>query len=148
MNNPIKLTVIVLIPLIALMFVACASVQKSAAPVSDNELGLRKGTLMNEEVLVPESRMELKDAGESQVMERSFDSAPPYISHNINEFIPITKNDNMCIECHLPEVAADMNATPVSDLHLKDGELRGANYNCTMCHVAPTNAKLLVKNNF
>lgn len=123
--------------------------------VSDNDLGLRKGTLMNEELVIPESKMNLAEAGESQVIERSFENAPPMIPHNIADFVPISIKSNMCLDCHDPAVAADMMATSVPASHLYDtrngkqlDELNGANYNCTLCHAAMSDAKPLVGNSF
>lgn len=35
------------------------------------------------------------------------------IPHDVEGFLPITRDNNQCITCHEPAVAASMGATPV-----------------------------------
>lgn len=94
--------------------------------------------------------------GESTRYDRSFENAPPLIPHDISDLIPITKDNNMCVSCHMPEVAESVGATPIPKSHLysirfnkdKGGELSQDRYNCTTCHVPQANVKPRVKNNF
>ena len=95
-------------------------------------------------------------AGESKRYDRSFGNAPPLIPHDLEGLIPITADNNMCVSCHMPEVAKDVGATPIPKSHLysirnkKDleGKLSDDRFNCTTCHVPQANVEAKFKNNF
>ena len=95
-------------------------------------------------------------AGESKRYDRSFENAPPLIPHDLEGLIPITADNNMCVSCHMPEVAKDVGATPIPNSHLysirnkKDleGKLSDDRFNCTTCHVPQANVEAKFKNNF
>nr|WP_314904149.1 nitrate reductase cytochrome c-type subunit [uncultured Campylobacter sp.] len=95
-------------------------------------------------------------AGESKRYDRSFENAPPLIPHDLEGLIPITADNNMCVSCHMPEVAKDVGATPIPKSHLysirnkKDleGKLSDDRFNCTTCHVPQANVEAKFKNNF
>ena len=95
-------------------------------------------------------------AGESKRYDRSFENAPPLIPHDLEGLIPITADNNMCVSCHMPEVAKDVGATPIPKSHLysirnkKDleGKLSDDRFNCTTCHVPQANVETKFKNNF
>jgi nitrate reductase (cytochrome), electron transfer subunit len=130
--------------------------EKQPVQISDEELGIRKTTLMNEELVLPVSSDVLPDAGESDTIARSFENCPPNIPHSISDYLPITIDDNSCIECHHPEAAADFGATSVPASHLYDirsgeetgSELNGANYVCLICHTPMTDAAPVIENSF
>ena len=110
---------------------------------------------MNEELVLPESPLNLKEAGESEVLPRSFENSPPLIPHVIVDFLPIKIGENMCFGCHDPEAAADVGATPVPKSHMYDIRndkqiegLAGSNFNCTQCHVVQADAPTIVGNSF
>ncbi len=166
---------------VGLFAVGCAT---TSATVSDESLSLRKATVHSESVVTPKKVTYIKAApGQSKTFERSYVNAPPLISHSVEGLVPITKNNNACLGCHMPNVAASMHATPIPKSHFinfrpveviaKNGKLikkgtvvakanGGANevfatklnklypgrFNCTQCHVAQSNAKPLVANNF
>ena len=95
-------------------------------------------------------------AGESKRYDRSFENAPPLIPHDLEGLIPSTADNNMCVSCHMPEVAKDVGATPIPKSHLysirnkKDleGKLSDDRFNCTTCHVPQANVEAKFKNNF
>ena len=130
--------------------------------VSDTEIGLRKSTVENEnDVEFFDINYGGADAGTSQKIDRSFENAPPLISHTIEDMLPITIDNNMCLSCHIKEIAADMGATPIPTSHyvnmrglLEKGdktelsEISNERFNCDQCHVPQTDAKPLVKNYF
>ena len=95
-------------------------------------------------------------AGESKRYDRSFENAPPLIPHDLEGLIPITADNNMCVSCHMPEVAKDVGATAIPKSHLysirnkKDleGKLSDDRFNCTTCHVPQANVEAKFKNNF
>ncbi|CAD7289170.1 nitrate reductase cytochrome c-type subunit [Campylobacter suis] len=95
-------------------------------------------------------------AGESTKIDRAFENAPPLIPHDISDIIPITKDMNMCVTCHMPEVAEGVGATAIPKSHLYSirfqkstgSELSQDRFSCTQCHVPQANVKPRVKNNF
>ena len=80
---------------------------------------MRKTSLYGEEKTVADPTNYAKSvAGESQVLGRAFENAPPMIPHDVEGMMDITKEMNMCMDCHMPEMAAMVNATPVPASHL------------------------------
>lgn len=99
--------------------------------------------------------------GSGIVLPRSYAGAPPQIPHNIESFIPVTANNNMCKRCHLlPDKIGTKTKgqpTPIPASHYIDQrnapgkvgkELVGARTVCTQCHVPQANVKPLVENTF
>ena len=112
--------------------------------------------------------------GTSQRMERSFENAPPMIPHSTLGLVPIKKDMNACITCHMPEVSVAMKSTAIPVSHftnyrpevvLNDGkinvekskvvtkiDLKGklshTRFNCTQCHVTQANVDVLIQNTF
>lgn len=101
--------------------------------ITEKELGLRKTDLYSEEKAEgSKSDFSRPDAMTSTKFERAFSDAPPMIPHSVDGLLPITKNNNQCISCHMPDVAKSMGATPLSDTHftnyrphtiMKDGKV-------------------------
>ena len=118
--------------------------------------GLRTAEVTDENVTLADINWTSPMPGEAQKYERSFENAPPLIPHDIADLLPITKDNNMCVTCHMPEVAKDVGATPIPKSHLysmrfnkdKGGELSQDRYDCTTCHVPQAKVKPRVKNNF
>ncbi len=126
---------------------------------TEEELGLRKETLYDESSTVPVRGEPLtKEAGESARIERAFENSPPLIPHDITGMLPIRlpDTDNLCLDCHMPEEAVSMGATPIPNSHFVDfdtgrdlhGELDGGRYNCMQCHVVQTELTPAVQNLF
>lgn len=145
--------------------------------LSEDELGYRKTSLFDEEnVELILTKYTDVAAGNSINIERSFENAPPLIPHNIKDFVPVTKDDNMCLMCHMPEDDIEaMEATPIPISHFteyrpeliiengvyilktkgieivqKDLEksLSNARYNCTQCHVQQAEITIVLENFF
>lgn len=137
------------------LFIACDKKEKA---VSDSDIGLRKTTVENENsvVLLGDVNYTGVQAGESLVIERSFENAPPLVSHTMEEYLPITKDMNACLTCHVKELAADMNTKPAPASHYFDFQANKSSgdtvsferFNCDQCHVAQTDAKPLIANKF
>lgn len=101
----------------AIFTVGCTANQT----VSEESLGLRKTNLYTEDTTVGDKTVyNQKVAGESVLIERAFENAPPMISHSVEGMLPITINNNMCTSCHLPGVAEAMNATAIPKSHFTD----------------------------
>ncbi|WP_353663106.1 nitrate reductase cytochrome c-type subunit [Hydrogenimonas sp. SS33] len=128
---------------------------KSAPVVTEEELGLRKENLYNENTKPVKAEFKRPAPGAAKPFARSYENAPPLIPHSVDGLLPITKNNNACLGCHMPDVAKSVGATPIPKTHFMDfrtqkplGHLAEQRYNCSQCHVPQANVKPLVKNNF
>ena len=86
--------------------------------VSERALGLRKSDLYQEDkgtgVKTDYSR---PAPGSSAKFERAFKDAPPMIPHSVDGLLPITKMNNQCLGCHMPEVAKSVGSTAIPETH-------------------------------
>lgn len=138
--------------MIIALFIGCS---KNGSVVSNSDFGLRQN-IATEDIKLAEVDWKKQPAGLSKKYERSFENAPPLISHDLEGLTPITTDLNMCVTCHMPEVAKDAGATAIPKSHLVSlrngedlhGKLDDERYVCLTCHVPQANAKPLVKNNF
>jgi len=141
-----------------------AEVKADASKVlSEEQIGLRDTTLYDESKALPSKTNYAKNpAGSGVKYERAFQDAPPMIPHDTEGMLPITKNMNQCVSCHMPEVAKAMGATAIPKSHFTDfrpkhsfdgknfkksvdnmkndvviveeTNLVAARYNCSQCH--------------
>jgi len=100
--------------------------------VDETVLGLRKTSLFEENVKPNDGKFNRPAPGASARFERAYVNAPPMIPHSVDGLLPITKDNNQCLGCHMPDVAKGVGATPIPPSHftdyrpktvLKDGEL-------------------------
>ena len=101
--------------------------------VDETVLGLRKTSLFSEDNVAPPELKENRPApGTAPRFERAYVNAPPMIPHSVDGLLPITKDNNQCLGCHMPDVAKGVGATPIPPSHftnyrpetvLKNGEL-------------------------
>ena len=124
------------------------------AEIDDTELSYRNEPLMDPS-FTPSAPFDGPDPGESTLLARAFENAPPLIPHNTDDLLPITIDENACLDCHLPENAEDSGATATPASHLYDMRrgkqldgLNPANYHCTQCHSDQANIEDLVDNTF
>ena len=137
--------------------------QKNKSKLADSKEAKDLNILRSANDVMDEEDVKLADinwtkpaAGEAQKYERSFENAPPMIPHDLEGLIPITADNNMCVTCHMPEVAKDVGATAIPKSHLYsirnkkdlDGKLSDDRFNCTTCHVPQANVEAKFKNNF
>ena len=150
---------------------------KGIQVIPESSLGYRESSLYNEKNKGVESSTYSKAApGTSNKIQRAFQDAPPMIPHDTEGMLIITKGNNQCLQCHRPEVAEAVGATPIPKSHflnmrpinkVVDGKLvKGVDnlqnqisvkqitkvyegrYNCTQCHAPQSNAKLITENKF
>ncbi len=129
---------------------------KAAPIVTEEELGLRDENLYSEEGVAPVKADFTRPApGQAKTFERSYENAPPLIPHSVDGLLPITKANNACLGCHMPEVAPSVKATPIPPTHFMDfrtqkklDHLAQQRFNCSQCHVPQANVKPLVENKF
>lgn len=101
--------------------------------VSEETLGLRNTNLYSEaDTMGEQTDYHRPPPGASTRFERAYVNAPPMIPHDVEGMMPITKESNQCVGCHMPEVASSMGATPIPPSHftnfrptveLKNGEV-------------------------
>jgi len=144
---------------ILLLSTACALFLTACAlnsGVSSEQIGLRTAKLEKENVVLASINYDGVQAGESVLIERSFENAPPLISHSTQDMLPITRDNNTCLSCHDKAIAADVGATPIPATHYYDlrtnkktGDMiSDSRFNCDQCHVAQSDAKPLIANTF
>ena len=137
-------------------FLILACKDKDDAVLSDTQIGLRKSDVASENISLPEANFTTLAPGEAQVIDRSFENAPPLIPHSTDGLVPITKDNNMCLSCHDKAIAKDVGATPMPETHYfnfytnkSTGDvISDTRFVCTSCHVPQSNAKPLVRNTF
>jgi len=86
--------------------------------ISDRQLSYRNQDLEDESTVIP-PKVTYTDAapGTSKRIPRAYQDAPPMIPHSVEGLLPITKDNNQCLGCHMPEVASSMGATPIPPSH-------------------------------
>lgn len=129
-----------------------------AAPksVPEAKLGLAKGSPA--EVTVPAPLKENHSApGERPLRPRPFAGAAPAVPHGVEDFLPITKDQNACVDCHAVAEKKKGEPTPIPASHYVDlrnaPEKRqekpvGERWVCTACHVPQQDVAPLVKSAF
>jgi len=132
-----------------------------AQEVADEDLGLDKNSVFSTpDPIVPTTLQ--KDPGENPKLGSYFDGAPPLISHQIEDLLPITLAENLCLECHddpsmIGEESAADEPTPIPESHYTDlrrspdevsGALIGTRYECILCHAAQMDAAPIVANTY
>ncbi len=162
--------------MISLVVISCnKSSNKNENYIPDQDIDMSTDMLMSDEsVLTSSPEYSKVRGGESELIDRSFENAPPLIPHKIAGLLDITTGDNKCLKCHMPDKAEKFEATPMPQTHftsfrpkvieknglylvdaeegevtIKDlGHFSDAMYNCTQCHVAQANVDLDVNNMF
>ena len=141
--------------LAALALVALAA---AAAPrrIPEARIGLAKTGPA--EVVAPPAVKENDSApGDRPVRPRAYPGAPPAVPHGIADFLPITRDQNACVDCHAVPEKKVGEPTPIPASHYTDlrnapgkkGEkVVGARWACTACHVPQEDVAPLVKSPF
>lgn len=130
--------------------------------------------LSDESVLTDMPEYSKIRGGESEVIQRSFENAPPLIPHRVGGFLPITVEDNKCLRCHMPDKAPEFKAIPLPETHFTSyrpiafeedgkynivaaegevfendlGHFNNALFNCSQCHVPQAEVTVEISNVF
>ena len=100
------------------VFALASILYASGGSISSEELSLRKADVFKENAVKPAPIEYTKAApGAAKRFDRSYENAPPLIPHSVEGLLPITKNNNACLGCHMPNVAKSMGATPIPESH-------------------------------
>ncbi len=147
-----KLALIAMALSMALAAQAGSAADKKA--VADDQIGLSKTSV--EAVPDPQVFHYRSNAPFSgQVLPRAYQGAPPQVPHEIKDFVPITRESNMCVGCHQqPDMVGKKmkgQPTPLPASHyvdVKTNTLNMGRYTCTQCHTPQATVKPLVDNTF
>ena len=160
---------------ILVLLVAGCTNQTKENWIEDENIDMSDDLLLSDEsVLTDMPEYSKIRSGESEVIQRSFENAPPLIPHRVGGFLPIMIDDNKCLRCHMPDKAPEFKAIPLPETHFtsyrpsiveEDGKYRvdalegevvekdlkhfnGAFFNCSQCHVPQTNVTVEIPNVF
>ena len=135
---------------VAIMFVGCKQNANNSSSKEVEVIGIRKANLN-------ESPQNLKKIqfnqtkpipGKVKSPKAAFEGAPTMIPHTVEGMLPITKNNNMCLNCHMPQSAKSLNITSIPKTHFVNNKLAGARFNCTLCHAPQANVDPVIQNKF
>lgn len=127
------------------------------------DIGLRKVSVYEDTSVADKTQYADNAAGSGVKFKRAYQDAPPMIPHDTTGMMEITRDNNQCVSCHMPEVAVSMGATPVPTSHFMDfrprhklvegekfvktvnedknevkikklDDLAAARFNCVQCH--------------
>jgi cytochrome c-type protein NapB len=145
------------IPFLVIVLLGGCAVRVEHEAIPDDRIGLSKVDVRD----VPDPDPVADDTsepGEGGVLPRVYEGTPPLISHSASDYLPITRNENLCLDCHMLEGEKEEGLpTPIPASHYTDlrnapsvvsDEVVGARHNCTACHVPQTAASPLVNSRF
>ena len=166
----------------SLMFSSCGGGDNSGENTSDvksvkeETLGLIKSDVHSddENLLGAMPQYSTNAPGTAEKIERAFENAPPMIPHMTTGFFPITKDNNICLTCHMPDKVATTGAVALPVTHFTDyrpklikqgdkykvdaeegevistklNDLSATRFNCSQCHVPQANVTVDIKNTF
>ena len=148
----------ILMPLIFSVAIGSVVAQAKEKAKSEDEMGFRQETTLSDETKAMPAHGEYGKAepGKSKPLGRAFENSPPLIPHDLTGMLPIAETNNACLNCHMPEQAAALGATPMPRSHFFDmdtgkdlkGVLDGKRYPCMQCHVPQVNIPEAIKNTF
>jgi cytochrome c-type protein NapB len=94
--------------------------------------------------------------GQPHMIARTFVGQPPLVPHEVEKYLPITQDDNACLECHITDELRGQKIPKAGQSHFSatrkrpDGmpDIEMARYQCNSCHVPQVDAKPLVDSQF
>ncbi len=94
--------------------------------------------------------------GQPHLVERTFVGQPPVIPHAIDKYVPLTMEENACLDCHITDELRGQKVPKIGLSHFsktakrKDGSpaVEMSRFQCDSCHVPQVDAKPLVDSLF
>lgn len=153
MSNPVRKTLLMSAVLASLLSLSAFAVQDQSIP--DDSLGLSKTSVYD----VPDPDVTTYgggDPGTNKRAPKSYHTAPPMITHSITDMVPITRESNLCKDCHVQPELLKQRVTkgmpipaPASHyISVKKGDLHMARWNCVQCHRPQAKVDVLVQSTF
>lgn len=115
------------------------------------------------EVTAPDRAPEIKayagkvpGVGQPQLITRTFVGQPPLVPHTIEQYVPLTMEENACMECHQTAEIRGQKIPQIGQSHFsataknKAGKpaLEMSRFQCDSCHVPQVDAQPLVDSKF
>jgi cytochrome c-type protein NapB len=118
-----------------------------------------RGSEVNTADKAPENKAyaeKVPGVGDQKLIARTFLTQPPLVPHTIDKYVPITLEDNGCLECHITDELRGKKLPKMGESHFSktikqsDGTaaVEMSRYQCDSCHVPQVDAKPLVDNVF
>lgn len=156
MSKPVRKTVLLSVVLAMSLSLSLTAFAVQDQAIPDDALGLSKTSVYD----VPDEPAMADygggDPGSNKLIARSYNTAPPMIPHTVKDMLPITRETNLCKDCHvLPDLIGHKLApgmpipSPASHyVDVKKGVLYMGRWNCVQCHRPQAKVDLLVKSTF
>jgi cytochrome c-type protein NapB len=136
-----------LIAVLAVTVAACASTAMQVSSLRDNSVSATDSAPVEKTYVG-------RKPGNQALIERTFSTQPPLISHTIEDY-EIGPTENACLDCHISDEFKGKKMPMVAKSHLlvstdanAEPKLNMLRYQCNSCHVPQVDAKPLVENNF
>jgi cytochrome c-type protein NapB len=96
------------------------------------------------------------NADMTALIPRTFKGQPPLIPHEVEKYLPITVEENDCLDCHISDDFKGRKMPRMGDSHFSltekepDGspKVNMSRWQCNSCHVPQVDAPPLVENTF
>ncbi|HEX8990015.1 MAG TPA: nitrate reductase cytochrome c-type subunit [Rhodocyclaceae bacterium] len=96
------------------------------------------------------------NADMSALIPRTFKGQPPLIPHEVEKYLPITMEENDCLDCHISDDFKGRKMPRIGDSHFSKTEkepdgspkVNMSRWQCNSCHVPQVDAPPLVDNTF
>lgn len=127
---------------------------KRVRAIPDSTIGLARASVFAVPTPV-RVKPEGSSPGDRPRRPRPYATAPPQVPHDVAGFLPITRAENQCIDCHSRAGAAENEAIPMPNSHYTNlrrdpltvgTAIAGARYVCVSCHASGSDAVALVGN--
>lgn len=94
--------------------------------------------------------------GQPHLIARTFVGQPPMVPHTVEQYLPMSLEENACLECHITDELRGQKVPKISTSHYsallkgRDGKPVVAmdRYQCDSCHVPQVDAVPLVDSKF
>ena len=94
--------------------------------------------------------------GQPQLIARTFVGQPPLVPHAVDKYVPLTMEENACLDCHITDELRGQKVPKIGQSHFsktakrKDGSpaVEMTRFQCDSCHVPQVDAKPLVDSRF
>lgn len=96
------------------------------------------------------------NADMTALIPRTFKGQPPLIPHEVEKYLPITVEENDCLDCHISDDFKGRKMPRMGDSHFSKTEtepdgspkVNMTRWQCNSCHVPQVDAPPLVENTF
>lgn len=115
------------------------------------------------DVAAPDKAPELKSyvektpgVGKPQLVARTYAQQPPVVPHSIEKYVPLTSEENACMDCHQTEEIRGQKIPQIGISHFSNTKKTSAGkpalemtrFQCDSCHVPQVDVKPLVESRF